>query len=171
MKPLTLQIDNKFVDGYIYLGRLFLINREGDVCSVLMDDLIKPFSNSEYYNLLKLAFLRNDWLLNEQSKTTINLNGIKSKFDAFWKKASNNEFTIRIDNNTKRHFQIPDAPVFDIKAHGMHLYMGNRNGLYESLIIPDKDEFKSIHRPRKVFDARTNFISAKAGEVMISSNA
>lgn len=172
MKPITLNIIGQFTDGYIYLGRLFLIELDGTVSSVSMDELVEQARLNNMFSVLKVAFLRNDWLDNQQGKNFLQIPGQLKSFKAAWDRLANSE--LAVDSralNLVKHFDIPDTPIFDIRAYGLRLYFGNRNGLYESQLITKQDEFENIRKPLKVFDARTTYISAKSGELMISSNS
>lgn len=172
MNPITINLLGKYTDGYVYLGRLFLVEMDGTVSSISMDKLIAKIRLGDATNILKTAFLRNDWLNNEQGTNFFQIPGQLKNFKAAWNKIVKSELVIDSKDITlDKHFCIPDAPVFDIRAYGLNLYIGNRSGLYESKFITKDDNFEQLRQPSKIFDARTTFISAKFGELMISSNS
>jgi hypothetical protein len=172
MKPISINILGSYVDGSIYLGRLFLVQMDGVVSSVSMDELITSVNAPDISNVLQLAFLRNDWLSNPQGRGIFRIPGLLEKFKQEWVFAADTEVAIDSKKlNIKKHLLIPDAPIFDIKAYGLKLYFGNRNGLYESQLEADNNEFRTLWQPKKIFDSRTSYISAKSGELMVSSNS
>lgn len=172
MKPITINFPGKYIDGYIYLGRLFLVEMDGTISSVSMDTLIAQIKVNDLSNVLKTAFLRNDWLSNQQGRSFFQMPGQLNNFKILWNRLAKAELIIDSSKfNLSKHFEVPDSPIFDIRAYGLKLYMGNRNGLYESQFITDGDKFKNVLEPKKIFDARTTFLSAKSGELMISSNS
>jgi len=174
MKPIKLNIQPSFLDGYIYLGMLFLISHNGEICSISMEKLIAKLErdNPNHINFLRLAFLRNEWLNNKQSKLIFNNPNFFSSLKAIWKETSNLELNIRLeDEEITKHHEVPSMPIFDFKSYGMKLFLGHRDGLHEFHINSNENEFKSLKKPEKIFDNRSTFLSAKSGELMISSNS
>lgn len=174
MKNLILDIKINALDGYLYNGELFIISKEGIVSSISFETLIQfaITSNPEFYSILNLAFLRNDWINNQQGFIYQSLGKTKSEFKQQWNKISNKKIEIEVtDEYISKYFECPSMPIFDIKAYGMRLYLGHRNGLHESILNFDKITNKpNLYKNAKVFDARSSYISAKSGEILISSN-
>lgn len=172
MKPITINLVGQYTDGYIYLGRLFLVDMEGTVYSMSMDSIIDSIHVKDAFSTLKMAFLRNDWLVNSQGRNFFDIPRQLENFKKTWNLLAMTEFSVDTGKiRVEKHFNIPNAPIFDIKAYNLRLYLGNQSGLYESQLLTQNDEFKCIFQPSKIFDARTTYLSAKAGELMVSSNS
>ncbi|WP_152426539.1 hypothetical protein, partial [Cesiribacter andamanensis] len=145
MRPIKLNIHPGFLDGYIYLGVLFLVSHNGEICSIRMDRIISKLEkvHPEHTALFRLAFLRNDWLNNEQAKHMLGGYNLYSTFADSWKLVSelNLEIYLEEEDITKHH-EVPSMPIFDFKAYGMKLFMGHREGLHECHINSNEDIFK-----------------------------
>lgn len=176
MKPLRIHINYNAQDGYLYGGRLFLVCNDGTIKAGSLWRIIS--SNITYgsneYKLFKLAFDRNNWLLNDQANSFLHLEGIKKQFEKEWNKYADIEYNFIIhEEDLKVLTHLDSMPVFDFRLYGMRMFIGNRNGLYDGGIKLKTDyEVELIgNRIEKIFDSRTTGITAKSSSIMISSNS
>jgi len=175
MNPLRINIKYKAHDGYLYGGRLFLICNDGAIKSISLWSIISDnleYLSPEYY-LFKLAFDRNNWSTNNQAKSIFSIATLAKQFKGEWNRFSNitYDFAINEDDLTTLD-TIGKTPVFDFRIYGMRMFLGNRDGLYESgFSINGNDEIRLNEGLDKVIDSRVTNITAKAGSLMLSSNS
>lgn len=175
MNPLRINIRCKAHDGYLYGGRLFLICNDGAIKSISLWSIISNnLENlSPEYHLFKLAFDRNNWSTNNQAKSIFSIASLHKQFKKEWNRFSSivYDFTINEDDLTTLD-TIGKMPVFDFRIYGMRMFLGNRDGLYESgFSINGNDEIRLNEGFDRVIDSRVTNITAKAGSLMLSSNS
>lgn len=175
MNPLKINIRCEAHDGYLYGGRLFLVCNNGTIKSVSLWSIIS--SNLEYlnpeYHLFKLAFDRNNWTSNSQAKSIFSIPNLKKQFEKEWNRFNNiaYDFTINEDDLTILD-TVEKMPIFDFRIYGMRMFLGNREGLYESgFSINGFNEISLNEKLDRVIDSRVTNITAKAGSLMLSSNS
>lgn len=175
MNPLKINIRCKAHDGYLYGGRLFLICNDGAIKSIPLWKIISD--NLEYlsseYHLFKLAFDRNNWSTNRQAESIFRISSLNKQFKKEWNSFSNvvYDFSINEDYLTTLD-TIEKMPIFDFRIYGMRMFLGNRDGLYESgFSINGSDKISLNEGLDRVIDSRVTNISAKAGSLMLSSNS
>lgn len=175
MKTLKFSILAEAIDSYIYSGHLFLILKDGDIAYSPLSKIIGKlaYKYSEYNNLIRVAFQRNDYLTNTQGKMVFGINEVQNTFINLWTKASN-EITFNIEfykDDYEIISSVPTMPVLDMRLYAMRLYLGTKKGLYEiSLNSDDKYHLKPT-KPEERFGAKVTNINAKSGEIIISSNS
>lgn len=176
MKTIRIYLPGDFQDGYLYGGQLFVVQNDGAIKSVALWDIISQNLRykSEEYNFFRFVFSQNNWLKNEQATLFLKIPGFKENFDRLWEKFSkaNYVFTANADNILKQLHQLDSVPTFDFKIYAMRMFLGNRNGLYETgFSVSDKNAVRFNGPLERVFDGRATNISTKSGSVMISSNS
>ncbi|HEY3388778.1 MAG TPA: hypothetical protein VGK38_04345 [Prolixibacteraceae bacterium] len=175
MKPLKIHIKCDAQDGYLYGGRLFLVYNDGAIKSVLLWNIMSHNLNllSDEYKFFKLAFDRNNWATNRQGKSIFAIKAIQNQFIKEWNKFSNicYSFTIKEEDLTTLT-TVKSMPIFDFRLYGMRMFIGNREGLYETgFSIEGLEDIKLNEGLDRVFESRVTNITAKAGSLMISSNS
>ncbi|AYL98724.1 hypothetical protein [Mucilaginibacter celer] len=175
MKTIRFYIKGDFQDGYLYGGQLFLIENGGELKTIPLWDIITQhiYPGSEEHDFFKIIFSQNNWLKNEQGKSFFSIKQFKEGFDKLWRKYTNIEYEFTMDKSEPKVLQtLESVPVFDMQVYGMRLFIGNRQGLYESgFSINDDNSVHLNEKIERVFDAKTTNINAKSGSVMISSNS
>src|ERR1700744_1481583 len=176
MKTIRIYLEGNFQDGYLYGGQLFLIQNDGQLKAAPLWDIISKNldSRSDEYNFFRFIFSQNNWLKNEQSMAFLGIPGFRENFDKLWNRFSKIQYSFNVDDQDclKCLQQLDSTPTFDMTIYGMRMFIGNRNGLYESgFSISNTNEVRLNEPLQRVFDSRTTNISAKSGSVMISSNS
>lgn len=174
MKPLKFHIEVKAQDCYLYGGHIFIITENGELIFCSFTKFVKKLIkyNELYASFLRLSFLRNDYLKNTQAEYFFSIPTLKESFDAAWEKLSgDNDIVLEIDEDDFEYIcNIPELPVYDIKAYAMRLYIATKKGLYEIELKTDSDGYKlNPSKLNKVFDAKVIGVNAKSGEVFASA--
>lgn len=174
MNPLKITFDHNVQDGYMYGGKLFLICNNGDIKYTTMESILA--NNLDYgtdeYKFLKLCFSRNNWLINTQGKSLLEVQDLKKSFDKLWRRFSKIEYEFSFGDNLKTLSTIKDMPVFDFNIYGMRLFIGNRKGLFEAGISLDNEDTVRLNENiEPVWDSRITGITSKSGSLMLSSNS
>jgi len=173
MKPIRVFIRSSLLDAYIYAGHLFAVFTDG---TLRVLPLIKVFEKlesqcPELASVLKLAILRNDWLLNPQMATLFYANYFLDAFTSVWQKATVQDFHVDLENEDWQvMWELPSLPIYDMRVYAMRVYLGHREGIHEGLIRIVKNEVRPHNGLAKVFDARTISISARSGELLFSAD-
>lgn len=175
MNPIKLNIKGDIFDGYLYGGYLFAVMNDGFFGKISMVKLInKKFnSNSDTFKLLYLSFIHSDWLHNSQAEMLLTITEMQKSWYKIWTaQASETPIEINIDKSDLDFITVlDDMPLLDIKAYNMRIYLGNRKGIYEGELYPSKNStLLDLPKIEKLSDIRTNFINAKFGSILVSSN-
>lgn len=169
MISLRVFIPGQIIDSYIYAGHLFGIFADGTLRVLPLENLLENLQD-DWTNLLRFAVIRNDWLLNEQALAYYDLPCQLTPLIETWE--SNRDIPIVIPNqNWNVICELSSMPVYDIHGYARRIFWTNRDGVFEK----DLDNvFYSDNEPsnkaEKIFDARTIFITAKSGELMLSAD-
>ncbi|MBK9638156.1 MAG: hypothetical protein IPO63_10195 [Bacteroidetes bacterium] len=140
MKTIKFSIKVKAIDSYIYGGHLFLILKDGRIAftelSKVIRKLVDNYSNFE--NLIRLSFQRNDYLSNEQGLMILGVGELKNVLMKLWERATNEiEFSIDFDlDDFEIISEVPSMPVLDMRLYAMRMYLGCKEGLYEINLNP-----------------------------------
>ncbi len=174
MKPIRIFIPtDNILDAYIYYGHIFAVFDDGTLRAL---PLTKIFDKSidtypELTSILKLALLRNDWLLNSQAMTYFHSPQVLSEIKELWQKATLKDLTLlNQPNDWQVMWQVPSLPIYDLRLYAMRVYLGHRNGIHEGIMQTNKYEIKPQNGLAKIFDSRTIGISARSGELMFSAD-
>ena len=179
MKPLkiSIRVSIPIQDGYLYAGNLFVVFKDGTLRTIPINNIIqKRFgSDDEKFNFFNLAFLRNNWFSNDQSKSFFAIPNFEKALSKNWMQ-NRDDAGIIIDlseNDFSVLHELPTLPIFDIRLFGMRLFVGNRDGLYDSGISVDSNTGKVSSRDslERVFDGRTTYLNSKTDTLLISSNS
>src|SRR5690606_34212578 len=115
--------------------------------------LASAYPNFE--NLIRLTFQRNDYYSNRQGLMYTGIGEVKRVLTTLWERAVNEiVFEIQFDiNDFKTISTIPSMPVLDMKLYAMRMYLGCKDGLFETKLNPEERYFLYPSKPRKCFDA------------------
>jgi hypothetical protein len=162
------------LDSYIYSGNLISVFTNGDIKILPLTKIFYSLRESykKYDSYLEIALLRNDWFDNPQGSNFLRINAIYREFIKQWNVFAGSEYIYDNDEDWDTLCTLPEMPVYDIKAYGLSIFFGVKTGLYE-MPIEVQEYFPLIMKepPKKIFDAKTIGISAKSGEIAISSGA
>lgn len=174
MRTLKFSILIDAIDCYIYSGYLFFVLENGTLSFTPISRIIRRLSETypDYKHLFRLAFQRNDFFTNDQGDTIFGIEEIKMIFNSLWISVSEEvAFEIKIDSeDIEIVAELPSMPVLDMKLYGMKMFVGSREGLYQSN-LESEDRYHLIpSKLRKVFDSKVMSLNARSGSIVISSN-
>lgn len=176
MKTLRFSINVKAVDCYIYGGYLFLALENGNLGYILMSRVMHRLKEKypEFLSLLRMAFERNDYFSNETGKTYLGISEVMQVLKKLWVYASEMvDFSVdfaELEDDFIVIDKIPSFPILDIKMYAMTLFVGCKDGLFESLLHVQDDRY-SINPTHlcKKFDAKVVGLNASCGSVVVSA--
>jgi hypothetical protein len=174
MKTLRLALRVKALDAYLYSGYLLVILRDGTLRALGLEELhsILIKRHPEQSGIFRTAFLRNDWLTNPQAHALLSSVNVSKHFKRDWESAAS--LDINIDEVPWTFVcEIPDVHLQDFRLYGMRAYLGTRSGTYEALMQYDSKAMRpQVQAPfQRVIDARTCYLTARAGEVVMSAGS
>lgn len=176
MKTLRFSIHVNAVDSYIYGGYLFLAMGDGSLGYVPMSRIMHRLKEKypEFQSLLKMAFERNDYFSNDTGKTYLGINEVMGVLVKLWNFASEKivfylDFE-DIENDFTMIDEIPSFPLLDIKMYAMTMFLGCKNGLFESHLNIQNDNYSiNPSHLHKKFDAKVVGLNASCGSVVVSA--
>ena len=176
MKTLRFSINAKAVDCYIYGGYLFLALEDGNLGYIPMSRVMHRLKEKypEFLSLLRMAFERNDYFSNETGKTYLGISEVMQALKKLWVYASEMiDFSVdfaELEDDFIVIDKIPSFPILDIKMYAMTLFVGCKDGLFESLLHVQDDRY-SINPTHlcKKFDAKVVWLNASCGSVVVSA--
>lgn len=178
MKPLKLSIHTSIPlqDGYLYAGNLFLVFKDGTLKTLPITRVLQKYfgEDVENFNFFNLAFSRNSWYTNEQADTLFAIENIKKTFTDNWEKYNGGNLEIEFsEDEFDSYLKLPKLPIFDFRLYGMRMFVGNRDGLFDTGIDIDPKNAKVSFKDslERVFDARTTYLSAKSDSLLVTSNS
>lgn len=175
MNPIVIRIGMPVTDVCIYAGHLFVVQRDGRIRYAAMSRMIHRLlqQNAESENLLRLAFLRNDYFQNHQGELVWGVPEVLDAFRQRWQLEASITYEITLEEEDLIEVGVvDDSPVLDMKAYAMRLFLGFKHGAYEVNLNQSDDQYHiSPSKPRRVFDGKAAGLSARSGEVMISSGS
>lgn len=176
MKTLKFSINVKAVDCYIYSGYLFLALEDGNLGYIPMCRIMCRLNEKypEFQSLLRMAFERNDYFSNETGKTFLGIPQVMDALKKLWILASKKmEFSVdfkELEDDFNIIDKIPSFPILDIKMYAMTLFVGCKDGLYESpLNVKDNKYSINPSHLRRKFDAKVVGLNASCGSVVVSA--
>ncbi len=171
MRTIKLNFDIKALDCYLYGGNIYFIMQNGSIMYAPYPKIISRLARDygeEDFSFLKLAFLRNEFYYSQQSRTFLNIPGMKEVLRWNWEKLSEKEFYLTyddIDDILEPLCEWESIPL-DMRIYGMRMYIGCRDGLYEIIVDGDKGRQK----PQRCFDSKVTCVNAKYGELVVSAD-
>lgn len=176
MNTLRFSINVPAVDCYIYSGYLFLALEDGNFGYVSMSCVMHQLKDKypQFRSLLKMSFERNDYFSNDTGKTFLGVNEVMIALIKLWDFASENvDFCLDFEDLEEDFCvidRLPSFPILDIKMYAMTMFIGCKNGLFESqLNVHDNRYSISPSRLCKKFDAKVVGVNASCGSVVISA--
>lgn len=175
IKPLHFTIGVEAMDCYIYAGYLFMALQDGNLVYVPMSVILQRLCHryGEYESLLRLAFSRNDYFSSAAGKLFLEIPEVYEALRKVWKKASEEmDFYLSWSDISyaARSIDTFNSPVLDMKMYAMNLYLGCENGLYESALNVEDDNYSiNPSKLKKKFDAKVSGLNAGYGNVIVSS--
>lgn len=175
MKTIKFSLKVRAIDSYIYGGHLFLILKDGRIAFTELSKVIRKLVDnySDFNNLIRLSFQRNDYLNNKQGLMILGIGELRNILMKLWERATNEiEFSIDFNiDDFKIISEVPSMPVLDMRLYAMRMYLGCKEGLYEINLNPQDNYHLKPNKPELRFDAKITHLSAKSGEVIISANS
>lgn len=176
MKTIRFTMNVKAIDCYIYAGYLFLALENGDFGYIPMSKILHYLKDKypRYQHLLRLAFERNDYFSNNTGKTFLGILEVMVALKDLWLKVSENEdFVIDFEDFTDEFVvidKIPSYPILDIKMYAMTMFVGCKDGLFESSLRLQNDRYTIQPKKfEKKFGAKVVGLNANSGSVVISA--
>lgn len=175
MKPMHLYIPCKNVlDAYMYGGNIFAITNDGDLKSLPLTEIFNYIVHDKsltFRSLLEIALLRNDWFENAQAKNYLRMNELTNTFKNIWDESFSSTIFFNAEYEPWEHLSdLKSLPVYDFIAYAYKLFIGTSKGLFTVPLSFSKSFSPSvISKPHKSFDAKVLNISARSGELAISS--
>lgn len=172
MKPITIRLINKNIsDVYCYVGVVLFTTHDGDLYSLPLRTVYSNLAGryKEFRGFLEIALVNNDWISNEQFSALIQ-NETKRAFERDWNRAASEIYEYLVDLGSCLHIgRSSGLPIYDIKAYAHHIFVAHGKGLDDFRISGDtKDGIRFLGSAKK-FDGRSLSVSAKIGQVLVSS--
>jgi len=176
MSTLRFNIKNlQAIDSFLYAGNLYIIFSNGRIAYISFDYLIHKLREAYpvYDNLLQLAFLHNDYVNTNAGRLLLGIDGVKSSVRRQWETAIHEiKFDIDfhdIDNSFQTIGEWTSMPL-DLRIYAMRLFLGCKDGLYESILLPDIQTKVNATPMEKTLDTKVVSINTKFGAVAISAD-
>lgn len=174
LRPLRFTLNVQATDCYIYAGHLFLTMQDGMLIYVPLKSLMHQLYSKyeEYAPLLKLAYSRNDFFSSQAGKLFLELPEVNKAMKNVWRKASDEEFYLDWDDisNDIVFLEKIISPILDVRMYATNLYLGCKDGLYESNLNLDiQSETINPNKLVHKFDAKVVGLNSGYGNVIISS--
>lgn len=176
MKTIRFTMNVKAVDCYIYAGYMFLALENGDFGYIPMAKILHCLKEQypHFQSLLRLAFERNDYLSNHTGQTFLGIKEVMVTLKKLWYEVSENvDFVIDFDDVADAFVvidEIPSYPILDIKMYAMTMFVGCKDGLFESSLgLHDNKYTIEPKKFQKKFDAKVVGLNANSGSVVVSA--
>lgn len=172
MKPIKLNIQIDAYDCYIYGSYIFFIMQDGRILYGSYPQILSRIKHKyqKFSELIKIAFLRNEYYHSDVAKTLLNIPGVKECVYNEWKKYSLNEDLIlkldEINDLLSTLCTLKSTPL-DTRIYGMRLFVGCTDGMYEVRLCPDSNSLNP-KKIEKCFDGKVINLNAKYGKIVLS---
>ncbi|EKD63868.1 MAG: hypothetical protein ACD_51C00166G0001 [uncultured bacterium] len=172
MRPITIRFINTDIsDIYCYVGMLVFTTHIGEVYALSLSSVYSTLSVKyrEFRSFLKIALINNEWISNDQYQALIQ-SQTKITFEKEWNKAARMLFEYKVDiADCQALGRTSGFPVYDIKAYAHHIFIAHGKGLDDFHIDGDSKSGLKLQQRQKMFDLRVLSISAKIGQVLVST--
>lgn len=174
MKPLHFSIEVQAQDSYLYGGYIFFAMQDGNIVYLPMADVMHALFEKypEYSSILKLAFSRNDYFSSAAGRLFMGIPMVNHAMKRAWVDAAENtDFELRwyeVADHVKKIGTL-NSPVLDMRLYAMNLYVGCKDGLYESKLNLQDDYHILPQRLNRQFDAKTIALNSGYGSIIISA--
>lgn len=174
MKPLHFSIEVQAQDSYLYGGYIFFAMQDGNIVYLPMADVMHALFEKypEYSSILKLAFSRNDYFSSAAGRLFMGIPMVNHAMKRAWiDAAENTNFELRwyeVADHVKKIGTL-NSPVLDMRLYAMNLYVGCKDGLYESKLNLQDDYHILPQEPNRRFDAKTIALNSGYGSIIISA--
>lgn len=171
------KIKANLIDCYLYAGYLFLVMSNGRITYVSYHRVIHRLKERypQYAGLIDLIFLHNEYSKSLAGKILLGIQEIKNETKKLWLKASKEiEFSLDfadIEQYCEDMGEWHSMPL-DIRMYAMRLFMGTKEGLFESRLNMEEKNYK-LHPSTidKVFGTKVINLNAKNGSLVISADS
>lgn len=176
MNPVVkFSINVEAIDCYLYGGYLFLVMADGQLLYVSYHKVVNrlKYEYPQYSSLIELIFLHNEYSKGEAAKIIFGVTEIREVVEKIWLKAAKEiEFELNfkdIQEECKSIGEYSSIPL-DIRLYGYRLFLGCKDGLYESrLNLEDNYQINPSHL-EKCYDGKVIGVNANYGSVVISAD-
>lgn len=175
MNTIKFTINVAAMDCYIYGGYLFIVRVNGDLVYIPMSRIMHKLYDAypNYRSLLILSFSRNDYFNNSTGQIFLGIPEVRRGLQSAWKHASENIVFFLDWSDIEEDAVVicgVDSPVLDLKMYAMRMFLGCKNGLYESNLRLDEDNYTiNPEKIRKRFDAKVVGINSGYGTIILSA--
>ena len=163
------------IDSYLYAGNLYVVFADGHIGYVSFDRIIHILRDAyrKYDNIIQLAFLHNDYTQTPSSTLLLGIQRVRAAVEQEWKEAQN-EISLSIDyHDISRYFhfygEYHEMPL-DMRIYAMRMYLGCKDGLYESRFSQDDKTIVNQTNLERVFDSKVVSVNAKYGAIAVSAD-
>lgn len=170
------KIKANLIDCYLYAGYLFLIMSNGRITYVSYHRVIHRLKERypQYAGLIDLIFLHNEYSKSLAGKILLGIQEIKDETKRLWLRASKEiDFTLDFTEIEPYCEELGDwqSMPLDIRMYAMRLFMGTKEGLFESRLNMEEKGYK-LHPSSldKLFDTKVINLNAKNGSLIISAD-
>ena len=176
MNPVVkFSINVEAIDCYLYGGYLFLVMADGQLLYVSYHKVVNrlKYEYPQYSSLIELIFLHTEYSKGEAAKIIFGVTEIREVVEKIWLKAAKEiEFELNfkdIQEECKSIGEYSSIPL-DIRLYGYRLFLGCKDGLYESrLNLEDNYQINPSHL-EKCYDGKVIGVNANYGSVVISAD-
>lgn len=176
MNPIIrFSIQIEAVDCYLYCGYLFIVMNDGRLLYVSYHYLVNQLKASypEYYSLIDLVFLHNEYAKSDAARILLGVSEINGAFENVWMRAANEiRFELKFEDIKEKCNIIDEysSMPLDMRAYGGRLLIGCRHGLYESKLNSDGNYRIQPSKLSKCFDGKVIGLNSRNGMVVVSAD-
>ena len=163
------------IDCYLYAGYLFLFFANARICYVDYHIVVRKLKERypQYAHLIDLIFLHNEYSKSYAAKLIFAVKEIHDAMTLLWKRAADEIDLVLeykdIEESCKSIGEWKSIPL-DIRMYAMRLYMGCRNGLYESKLNIDDNYILNPSKLKKCFDGKVISVNANYSSIVASAD-
>jgi hypothetical protein len=175
MQPVKITIPGSYWDSFIYKGRLYLFGIDGDIRSIVWNDLTSMLKVPDKVKIAFIcAFERSDYLYSHEVKDLLDDAEIRSVMKNKFAKLAKLDLQVTDKMLLKCEKNRQDNPCpfphADIELYKDQLYSGSAYGLYEAT-CNKKTKYPISARPKKKWDGPVLGLSASYGTLAMAAGS
>ncbi len=163
------------LDCYLYADHLFLFFADSRIAYVPYLVVIHELKNKypQYWHLIDLIFLYNRYGKSDAAKKILAVPEMRDAMERVWLRAAQEiEFEINyseIEKYSKIIGEWQSIPL-DVRVYAMRLYVGCRDGLYESALHSTFGRDLSAKKLERCYDGKVTAVNASYNSIIISAD-
>lgn len=173
MQPVKISIPGTYWDSFIYKGRLYLFCANGDIHSIAWDELMYDWPLLEESRIaFSCAFYRSDYLYSSEVQDLLRDPEIRPIMIKKFQTLAEHHFIAEEKTLIKYLKGSQSTPVLfphaDVEIYMDNLYVGSRDGLYQTS-CNKKTKYPISTKPKKKWDGPVLSMSASYGAIALAA--